>query len=194
MKIFELLKNPLIKWAGMLLILYFALFNNEQNPRSLGNRVSAENIKNNISEATKQGSFIISNVKMVKKTMQHPEMLTDQKYTTFSHNDVVVGSGEKEAACGDEATISYTIINSNNLQLDFANADKIIIGSGQENFFEANIKGMKVGGLRYISIPSGSLIYDKKLGQFINNSDIDLEIQIALLSLLTSELQNLSCN
>lgn len=74
MKISELLKNPIIKSIGIIVILYFALFANKENPHSLGNRLSSENIKKNLDIATKQTKFIASNVKTARQLAKEKEL------------------------------------------------------------------------------------------------------------------------
>lgn len=67
MKIINLTKNRFIKIIGIFLVLYFALFYNKENPNSLGNRWSMENLKNNFGEMNEKSRFIITNVGMARQ-------------------------------------------------------------------------------------------------------------------------------
>jgi len=68
MKHHDLVKNPLFKLVGIILILYFALFSNKSDKRSLGNRYSTQNIKKSIGEAVKQKKEIEEKIRDAKKS------------------------------------------------------------------------------------------------------------------------------
>ncbi len=201
MKILELLRNPLIKGIGICLVLYFALFANKQHPKSLGNRLSAENVKKDLEDATSKGSFIISNVKMANKLAKNPDLQNKLKETApvtpvadISIEDLELGAGDKAVACGDEVTFSYGIYGKDGRQLDFVGSEKFIIGSKANVLLEKNITGMKAGGIRYINIPHGTQIADPKISRLLIRSDSDLRVQVTLLSFTATSSQNLSCN
>lgn len=59
----NLLKSPIIRIAGIILILYFALFYDNSHPDSLGNRLSKDQIKDNVSQIKDRSSHIITNIK-----------------------------------------------------------------------------------------------------------------------------------
>lgn len=67
MKHHKLVKNPLFKIAGIALILYFALFSNKHDNRSLGRRYSSENIKESIGEAARKKKEIDEKINAARK-------------------------------------------------------------------------------------------------------------------------------
>ncbi len=201
MKILELLRNPLIKGIGICLVLYFALFANKQHPKSLGNRLSPENVKKDLEDATSKGSFIISNVKMANELAKNPDLQNKLKETApvtppadISIEDLDLGAGDKTVACGDEVAFAYGVYGKDGRQLDFVSSQKFIIGSQANVLLEKNITGMKAGGIRYINIPRGTQIADPKIARLLIRSDSDLRVQVTLLSFATTASQNLSCN
>ncbi len=78
MKIFNLGNHPLVKVVGISAILYFALFANKENPESLGNRLSSEKIKKNVSEVKEKSHFIITNLEMAHRAAAQQHQ-TEQK-------------------------------------------------------------------------------------------------------------------
>ncbi len=77
MNITKLLKNPLIKITATIIILYFALFSNKSDPRSLANRLSSKKIKESISDASKQKDFIAKNLQKAKE-LQNKQILKNE--------------------------------------------------------------------------------------------------------------------
>ena len=47
----DIVKNPIVRIVATILILYFALFHNKKDPRSLSSRYSKENIEKNMHDA-----------------------------------------------------------------------------------------------------------------------------------------------
>jgi hypothetical protein len=196
MKIFELLRNPLIKTIGIALVLYFALFANKEKPESLGNRLSSENIKKSFSEAQNQGKFIITNVKIaqeIAKEKAAEQKLASQNISDIATSDLEIGTGEQLVACGDEAEISYGIYTKSGKQLEFLNSKKFVIGENQNPVIEKNIIGMKRGGIREINIPYNYRTEDKKLIELLKFNATDLKYQITLLSIVKGISSTLIC-
>ncbi len=186
----ELLKNPIIKGIGIVLILYFALFANTQHPKSLGNRLSSENIKKNLSEVKNKGEFIASNVKIAKDLSK---IATSN--TKILSEDAKIGSGDFAVSCGDEAVISYEILTTDGKVLESFASEKVTVGSKNNIFLEKNIIGMKASGTRNINITNDTISQDKTISQRLNKSDSgSLRIKITLLSFAKSSATNLSCN
>lgn len=196
MKLFNITRHPLVKWSGILAILYFALLSNKDNPRSLGNRMSSENIKKSLREAKEKSDFIIENVKMAKSfsavntSTQTPSI--PQKPSIFAQ-DLAIGSGDLALSCGNEAVISYEIYTTDATQIEFVNSKQLFIGSKSEPFFEENLIGMKLGGVRSINIPSADAINDQKIIDLMKKHNSELRIQVTLLSLLPAEDKNFFC-
>jgi hypothetical protein len=182
MKIFELLKIPLIKWIGIALILYFALFSNKQNPNSLGNRLSKENVQKNLDEAREKSRFIAVNVKMAQEVAKEKE--TQKKIAqkmSISVNDIEKGSGEKSVACNDEIEISYSLQTKEGKEIEARRNQKLIIGSHKIRLIEQNILNMKEGGIRIINIPYGLETQDKKLDEILKFNATDLKYLVTIL-------------
>jgi hypothetical protein len=196
MKIFQLLRNPIIKTIGIVFVLYFALFANKRNPESLGNRLSADNIKKNLNEVSQKSKFIITNVKAAKelakeKEMQNDALKNDAK-TTFE--DVENGSGDLLTACGDEVEISYSLYDQNDKQLEFVNSEKFTIGSQKDSVIDKNLIGLKQDGVRNIKVPHNFVSNDKKLAGLLKFNQSDLKYRVTLLGLKKHADSNTTCN
>lgn len=195
--ILQILRNPIVKAIGIGLIFYFALFANKQSPKSLGNRLSPENVKKELEVAKDKGQFIVTNVKIAKNLAENKELqsqLAKSPATTISFDDLEIGTGDLMLACGDEAEISYGIYTANSQQMDFVDSERLVIGANTKTFLEKNLIGMKLSGIRNITIPRGSQINDLKIMQFLNRSGTDLKIQVTLLALTKTTTPNPSCN
>lgn len=70
MKHHDLVTNPIFKLVGIGAILYFALFYNKHDNRSLSRRYSAQNIKESISEASKKKKEIEQKISRAKKLQE----------------------------------------------------------------------------------------------------------------------------
>lgn len=196
MKIFELLRNPLIKTIGIVLVLYFALFANKEKPESLGNRLSSENIKKSFGEAQNQSKFIITNVKIaqeIAKEKAEEQKSAQQNISDITTNDLEIGAEEQAVACGDEIEIAYGIYTKDGKQLEFFNSQKFIVGEEKNSTIEKNIIGMKRGGIREINIPYHYRTTDKKLVELLKFNATDLKYQITLLSIVKGIGSTLIC-
>ncbi len=195
MKLFNLTKNRLIKTAGILAILYFALFSNKDNPRSLGNRLSSENISKGLKEAKEKSDYIIENVKMAQSLSKDPSIYKTENSQpkAITIQDLNLGSGEASIACSDEAIISYAIYTNDSTQVDFVNTKQLTVGSKSESLIEENIIGMKVGGVRSINVSASASINDQKLINLIKKHNSNLKIQVTLLSIIPSQDKTISC-
>jgi FtsZ-interacting cell division protein ZipA len=58
----KIINNPIFRICGIIAILYYGLFQNKSNPESLGNRLSPERIKSNLSDISEKSVYIIQNV------------------------------------------------------------------------------------------------------------------------------------
>jgi hypothetical protein len=195
MKLFNLTRHPLVKWSGILAILYFALFSNKDNPRSLGNRMSSENIEKSLREAKEKSDYIIENVKIARSLAGNPASQPSPipQISSITTQDLNIGSGDLAISCGNEAVISYAIYKSDATQVEFVNSQELVIGSKSEPFLEENILGMKLGGIRSINILTTSSISDQKIIDLMKKHGPELKIQVTLLSLLPTEDKNLFC-
>ncbi|MBL6664810.1 MAG: hypothetical protein ISQ34_03100 [Rickettsiales bacterium] len=67
MKHHDLVRNPIFKIVGIGCILYFALFANKHDNRSLSKRYSVDNIKESVENAAKKKRDIARKVSEAKK-------------------------------------------------------------------------------------------------------------------------------
>lgn len=195
MKIFQLLKNPIVKTIGIIFILYFALFANKKNPESLGNRLSTENIKKNLNEVSQKSKFIITNVKTAKEFAKEKEMqnASEKNNAKITFEDVENGSGDLLTACGDEVEISYGFYDQNDKQLEFIDSEKLIIGSKKNSAIEENLINMKQSGVRNIKVPHNFISNDKKLDNFLKFNQSDLKYRVTLLNLKKDNNSKIIC-
>ncbi len=192
MKIFELLRNPLVKTAGVAAIIYFGLFANKESPNSLGNRFSSQNVKKNFSEMQEKGRFIASNLR-IAKTIQ-AEKNSQVQLPEIVIEDLQIGNSEELLSCGDEAEISYGIYDYSGKQIKFIEKEKLIIGSKNNEIFEENIVGMKQDGIRNINLEKNTKINDKKLDELAKINNSNLKIQVTLLSFKKNSTSKINCN
>ena len=66
----KITKNPLIRFIGIVAILYYGLLHNKESPDSLGNRLSPKKIQTNISEISTKSTHIITNVQKAKQIIK----------------------------------------------------------------------------------------------------------------------------
>lgn len=197
------LQNPVIRVLGISLILYFALFNDKDNPKSLGHRLSVENIKKNVNEANNKGHFIVENINRAKNISNNKELAKDsikrplkpvqpikrgdinnKKNINYAIlKDVKIGDGNQILLCNDSATISYQIHLDNNGKIISLENINIIIGSNLIPYIEQNIIGMKLNGIRKINISRNSTNIDEDLSKLITDSKSNLQIIVTLNSL-----------
>ena len=82
MKYGDLIRNPIFKIVGIGLILYFALFANKHDNRSLRKRYSADNIKKSIGRAVEQKKDIeqkLEKAKKIRSDLHNEEKINEQK-------------------------------------------------------------------------------------------------------------------
>lgn len=197
MNLSELLKNPIIKTIGIVIVLYFALFANKKSPDSLGNRLSSENIKKNISQAQKQGKFIIRNLREAKKAANSKEnRIITNNNVKITFEDLEEGEGETAAKCGDRVKISYGLYNEKDKkQIEFFESKEFIIGVKNKTPEIAEyIVGMKKNGIRSIKVPYNFFTHDKDLKASLEFYQNDLKYNVTLLDFNKSTDTRISCN
>ncbi len=195
-------RHPLVKWTGILAILYFAIFSNKDNPRSIGNRISSENIEKSLQEARKKSDYIIENVKMARSlaanNASQPTPGATQPHSTTAQGlnaaqELNIGSGDLTLSCGNEVVVSYAIYKSDATQIEFVNSQQLVIGSKSEPFLEENILGMKIGGIRSINFSNTNSISDRKIIELMKKHDSELRMQVTLLSIIPGEDRDIFC-
>lgn len=199
MKIFKIIQTPIVKITGICLVLYFGLFANKENPASLGNRLSPDNIKKNVSEATKQVKFISTNLREAKEVIKqreaqqkslqnNPQILAQETGKNFE--DIAQGAGQDASACGDTALISYGVYTSDEKQIDFVASEEILIGKNPDSFIGKNIIAMKQQGIRNIKAFQGQNYSDKKVMKLLEKEKQDLIYKVILVNLKKSPENN----
>jgi hypothetical protein len=133
----KVVKHPLIKIVGISLILYFALLSNKKNPDSLGNRLTAENIKKNLSQASNKVQFISTNLALARE-------LEEKRNAT--ENNIV------RLSCGDVAKISYGIYNKAGRQLEFIEETNITIHKDTHHLLEKHAIGLEEGKTKVVAL------------------------------------------
>lgn len=182
------LKNPLFKIAGVLLILYFALFANKKNPESLGNRLSSENIKKNFGEMRQRGQYIATNLNKAQEELNKTpeevkiERLEERKREIVStKKEVVKGEGDR-IKCGDEAIINYEVFRDDHHFIFKRDDVEIFVGSRKEIFLESNIIGMKKGATRAIKIDKYFETKDRRLSSLLKKYKQGLIYKITIVT------------
>lgn len=203
--IFLLLRNPFIKIIGVVIVLYFGLFNNKENKSSLGYRLSKENISKNIDEVKEHSTYIvatINDVKSVEAGLLPAEVLRERasrNQPRYSYDDVTSyieeeGNGVNKVECGDQAKISYKIyVKATNVELDNVENQVLIIGSKKNKLLEDHLIGIKEGAVKIINIPKHSKVADTKLASLLKFNETDLYYKIKLLK-FSKSLESINCN
>ena len=194
----ELLRNPIIKITGLVLVLYFALFYDKKNPDSLGNRLSSERIAKNFHEAQEKSTFIMSNIERAHNLRGATAATASsdplQNFSTLTIQDVEIGKEGGALKCGDEAEISYDIrVAGSTNQLEFVPKEKLVIGSNVNPMIERKIVGMKKGGLRIIKIPKDFKSSNQKLAFLLKFNEAELQYAVTLINSGMANNSNVSC-
>lgn len=162
----KLLKNPLFKIVGIVVILYLTLFNKEKE-NSLGNRISSEKVKENLSYIKDKTIYIKENLNNSKKYKAKQKPLKDQQYQDF-----LIGIGKYKVNCGD--TILAKIIK---LQGEFNIEETKKRLQIDRSTFNSKFIGMKKGGRRrflsqeFISGEITNFTYDIELLDILTKND-----------------------
>ena len=196
--VMELLRNPIIKITGLVLVLYFALFYDKKNPDSLGNRLSSERIAKNFHEAQEKSTFIMSNIERAHNLRGATAATASsdplQNFSTLTIQDVEIGKEGGALKCGDEAEISYDIrVAGSTNQLEFVPKEKLVIGSNVNPMIERKIVGMKKGGLRIIKIPKDFKSSNQKLAFLLKFNEAELKYAVSLINSGMANNSNVSC-
>lgn len=181
-KISNFLRIPLVKIVCILVILYFALFSETNNPNSLGNRLSKEEISKNLREAKEKSRFIVSTVNTARDLSKNKVSQPDVA-AKISIEEIDSGGGDLEVSCGSEVEISYGIYDAHNKQIKSVSSEKLVIGSNLNEIVEKNISSMKQGGIRNIRIPRNFKTHNNSINDMLKFYDSDIRYQISLISL-----------
>lgn len=186
------LSIPLVKFIGIGIIIYFALFSNTNDSASLRNRLSKERVNKNLQDAKEKSRFIISNVRTAQ-SISKEKIINPDIANKISLEDVTIGTSADVVRCGSEVEISYGIFSDNNLQIKTVSSEKLVVGSNINPIVEKNIFDMKQGGIRNIKIPKGFVTNNNHINEQIKFYNSGIRYQVYLLSLTTNLDTTLSC-
>lgn len=164
----KLINNPLFKISGVIIIIYFSLFRNNDNAKSLSKRVSISKIKENIFYIKNKADFIKENLNKSngfdKKAKNNNE----------PYQDLIIGVGNIKTQCGDLISIDFKKSGNNQ---NFSKDDYSI--EIKNNDFTKNLVGMKIGGKRVINIQ-----------QEMNGKIHDFKYETSLVKILNKNIDN----
>jgi len=175
----NLMKNPIFRLVGIILILYFALLNNKKSPDSLGNRLSQENIIKNLSQGAKQTRETYKKAKEYQNKGYYFKI--GQQIDHFKIHDSLIGLG-KTAKLNDKIIINYSIYSTRtNKRLENNKNFELILGKNKfDSDLEKYIFGMKEGGMRSI-VPTIDSQTRKNFSQLLKNNQDNLKFEIFLI-------------
>ncbi len=217
--IHEILKSRLFRILGAITILYFALFSQKDNPESLANRFSSENIKKNKQIMSEKAKIIAENIKAtrsesVSHSSAHP--LSDEKFENGDQKqidqvdneqvskinevesgdqnirirDILLSSSGSSASCGDEVKFVYAIFDHNLKNISSSQILSVKLTKVGDDLVLKNILSMKEGSSREVFIERGAKVSDKKIKAIMDRVKSPIKIQINLISVTKSEKQS----
>jgi hypothetical protein len=86
----KLIRNPIFRIVGIIVVLYYGLFYNKQQPDSLSKRFAPDQIKNNLTEISSKSIDILSNLKKVediKKSLESQPIKEQQNSLEKGQNE-----------------------------------------------------------------------------------------------------------
>ncbi len=190
--ILDFLRIPLVKFIGIIAILYFGFFSNKENPESLSNRLSKERVEQNLQEAKERSRFIASNLKTAQEIAKEKKLNPDIQ-NKVSLEDIEIGKGESEVSCGSEVEISYSIFSENGTQIKNVSSEKLVIGSNLDEFLERNLYGMKQDGIRNIKVPREFMTNNITINEMLRFYDSGIRYQVLMLNVLNNPNSKISC-
>lgn len=106
-----------------------------------------------------------------------------ERLTELGIEDIEIGDGEEEAASGDTVKVDYIgVLASDGSVFDAGNGATFPLTAGVIAGFSEGIAGMKVGGIRHISVPA-ELGYGAAGSGAAVPSDADLIFRVELISI-----------
>ena len=215
MKIEEIIKNPLVKLAGIITILYFALFTNKENPDSMGNRFSSEQLKKDFNDIKEKSKLVtlgiaqrnnaqnIAKDETINKTQENLTSSDSGKkielseniydFSKFIVNDSSLGDISKKSDCGNEVVISYQIYSEKQKLLQNAQSKTLIIGAKEDLVLEKYSKNMGKKGIRAILFPQDFISNNSELNKLANDYG-NLWIKITLLEITAKSATQIDCS
>ena len=208
--ILRLLKSPLIRLIGAVIILYYALFANTYEKDSLGNRLSKQTIEKNLEETKRKSLYIAINIKQAQDYSRNnisnnspSDINSENKNSNSSANfpigiiikDIHIGQGQ-EARCGDKITANYTVYDNDGNKLNnIINYTVKIDENSAKSIIKENLIGLKVGSKRLIILPVTYKAKDMESFKYMamsHNKGINYEIN--LIQVEESKNSSAKCN
>ena len=186
MKVFALLKNPIIKTAGVIIVIYFAFFSDKKNPNGLAQRLSGKNIKSDLSEISRKSQFILTNVGVAKEVAKKNEdyySIINQQIDLLDYTDIIIGEGVDAISCFDKARFFYKIFDFFNKEIEFSQADNVTIDNLNSFVLEKKLIGMKKNGVRQVIIPPSFNTLDPKLKNLLLQNPQGLKYEITVVEI-----------
>jgi hypothetical protein len=179
------LKNPLIKIIGVVAIIYFGMFYDNDHPDSLGNRLSIDNVKKNINEVQQKVSDISQTIEIAKQNNQ--QISAERKFSELSFEKVFVGTGNNFIECGDEVNIIYKFYDDQNRILEMSENSQIIAFQSNEDLIltliAQNISGIKNGAIIRAKFLGKYKEADQKLNKLLKIANYNLNLEVYVLSI-----------
>lgn len=184
----NLIKNPLIKIVGIAFIVYFALFYNSENKNSLRNRLTVNQIKNNInniqnlpvSQISEEQNILDNDIDInqnLSETSTEEDSSLKKGNNIITYKDIDKGEGKK-VGCGDIGTVN--LIQSYGGKVFYKKNFELNINNSPVN---QQLIGMKEGGKRRV------IIADK-----VNIEDVKMIYEIKLIKISNKSKENKNCN
>jgi len=175
----DFVKNPLIKIIAMVIILYFALFKDDHNHKSLGARFSKETLRKDIHQIQEKTQFI-------SKTIRDANAMKSRGKHEKSTQNV---------ECGNNVAITYQVFSKDdpeNILIDIKKVP-ILVGTNANPLIEKNIIGMSNDELKDIEVPNNFELGQNETSNQIGNLALnysDLIIRFRILSIHKVNLDN----
>jgi hypothetical protein len=178
-------KNPLIKIIGVVAIIYFGMFYDNDHPDSLGNRLSIDNIKKNMNEVQQKVSDISQTIEIAKQNNQ--QISAERNFSELSFEKVFVGSGNNFIECGDEVNIIYKFYDDQNRILEMSENSQIIAFQSNEDLIltliAQNISCIKIGAIIRTKFLGKYKEADQKLNKLLKIANYNLNLEVYVLSI-----------
>ncbi len=217
--IHEILKSRLFRILGAITILYFALFSQKDNPESLANRFSSENIKKNKQIMSEKAKIIAENIKAARsESVSHSSAhsVSDEKFENGDQKqidqvdneqvskinevesgdknirirDILISASGASVSCGDEVKFIYAIFDHNLKIINSSQVLSVKIGKIGDDLVLKNVSLMRDGSSREVYIEQGAKISDKRIKAIMDRVKSPIKIQINLISVTKSEKQS----
>lgn len=183
MKIFNFSQNGFVKFFGIGAILYFALFNDKENPNSLGYKFSGDNLKKNLEEVKEHSSKIVKGVLIAKEINRRNMAIesSNEELDILVFDDVESFSKVK-AKCNDNLLVSLEVKNEKGQTIRPEEAVAFTLGQKKFPIIERAVMNMGKSGSRIVNIPHGyktnsTIVNELRLDKDVKNIFYRINLQ-----------------